>query len=93
MRKTTIAIGVAILLISCYAQKAPAINIGMSLEEFKKMAKYEELVAMDQDWTVYKVTYGYQYDRTGYYYFKNDRLVRMDSEEDPEEYKIEIDQS
>ena len=80
-KNTCLAIIVSCLLFSCYAYKAPAIKIGMSLEEFKGVAKYEQLVAMDKEYTVYKVVYGYEWERTGYYYFKNDKLEKMDSQE------------
>ena len=52
-KNTCLAIIVSSFLLSCYAYKAPAIKIGMSLEEFKDIAKYEQLVAMDKEYTVY----------------------------------------
>ncbi|MDT0675628.1 hypothetical protein [Autumnicola musiva] len=91
IKYTCVAIIVAILLTSCYSTKAPAIKIGMSVEEFKKLAKYEQLVAMDQESCVYRVIYGIGANRAGYYYFEDNKFVRMDSEEDHEDYRISID--
>ncbi|MDT0643795.1 hypothetical protein RM553_13210 [Zunongwangia sp. F363] len=90
IKTATIAIASAILLISCYSSKAPDVNIGMSVDDFRKSAKYEELVSQDSQWIVYMVKYGWGADRFGYYYFKNDKLVRMDSEQDPASYSFKI---
>ena len=79
MKKTIIGIFTAILLTSCYATKAPAIRTGMTIEEFEKKAKHEEIVTMDGDWTIYKVIYGFNAQNTRFYYFKNNKLVKMDS--------------
>lgn len=80
-----------ILLISCYANKAPVIRTGMTIEEFRKEAKYEELVTMDVEWMVYKVVYGFNADNIRFYYFKNNKLVKMDSGQRATDYRVRID--
>ncbi|WP_373057161.1 hypothetical protein [Zunongwangia sp. H14] len=91
IKNTAIAVVAVILLISCYSSKAPAAKLGMSAAEFKELAKFEELVSMDEDWTVYIVPYGYSQSRIGYYYFKNDKLVRMDSRAARENYRLTLE--
>jgi hypothetical protein len=91
MKKTIIVIFTAILLTSCYATKAPLIRTGMTIEEFQKKAKHEEVVKMDGEWMIYKVIYGWNGENTRFYYFKNNKLVKMDSGERATDYRIRID--
>lgn len=91
MKKTIIGILMVTLLYSCYANKAPTIRTGMTIEEFRKEAKYEELVTMDGEWMIYKVVYGFNADKTRFYYFQNNKLVKMDSGERATDYRIRID--
>jgi hypothetical protein len=91
MIKNLLIIFIAIFFASCYATKSPGIRTGMSVEEFQKNSKFEELVTMDGDWMVYKVIYGWNGENTRFYYFKNNKLVKMDSGERAADYRIRID--
>jgi len=93
MKKNILTVFIAILLVSCYSNKAPAIRTGMTIEEFQKKAKYEELVTMDGEWMVYKAIYGFNAENTRFYYFKNNKLVKMDSGERATDYRIRIDKN
>jgi hypothetical protein len=91
MKKKLLSILICGLLISCYSTKSPSISSGMSVEEFIKKAKYEELVTMDGEWTIYKVIYGFNAENVKFYYFKNNKLVKMDGGERATDYRIRID--
>ena len=91
MKKTILTILTLILLVSCYSTRAPMIRTGMTVEEFQKKAKYEELVTMDGEWMVFKVVYGFNAENTRFYYFKNNKLVKMDSGQRATDYRIRID--
>jgi len=93
MKKNIIGILTAILLTSCYAVQAPSIRLGLTVEEFEKRAKFEEIVTMDGEWIVYKVVYGFNAENTRFYYFKNNKLVKMDSGQRATDYRIRIDKN
>ena len=86
-----IGILATILLTSCYANRAPSITSGMTIKDFRKEAKYEELVTMDGEWMIYKVIYGFNAQNTRFYYFKNNKLVKMDSGQRKTDYRVRID--
>ena len=65
------------LFISCVSIKAPQIWTGMTVREFINEAKYEELVSMDSGWTIYRVFYGYSAQNLMFYYFYDNKLVKM----------------
>jgi hypothetical protein len=65
------------LFISCVSIKAPQIWTGMTVREFINEAKYEELVSMDSGWTIYRVFYGASAQNVMFYYFYDNKLVKM----------------
>jgi len=91
MKKFILTILLSFFLISCYSTKAPIIMTGMSIETFLKNTKYEELVKLDGEWAIYKVKYGWNAENTRFYYFKNNKLVKMDSGQRATDYRIRID--
>ncbi len=93
MKKSILTIFTTILLISCYSNKAPTIKTGMTIEEFQNNTKHEELVSMDGEWMVYKLIYGFNAENTRFYYFKNNKLVNMDSGQRATDYRIRIDKN
>ena len=58
MKTKLIYIGLILLMNSCLAVKAPQVYLGMSESQFRDKAKYEEIVEMRNDLTIYRVTYG-----------------------------------
>ena len=46
---------------------------------------------MDGEWTIYKVIYGFNAENVKFYYFKNNKLVKMDGGERATDYRIRID--
>jgi hypothetical protein len=66
-----------ILFSSCVAIKAPQIWTGMTINEFINEAKYQELVSMDSGWAIYRVIYGYNAENVMFYYFYDNKLVKM----------------
>jgi hypothetical protein len=91
MYKSILIVFTIILLVSCHSTKAPTIKTGMTVEEFQKEAKKEVLVRMDGEWMIYKVIYGFIANNTRFYYFKNNKLVKMDRGERATDYRIRID--
>lgn len=81
-----------IVLTSCYVRNAPNTSIGMTTEAFIKEAKNEELVILEDGYKVYKVKYGLNNHKAPkYYYFINDKLVKMDEGELPlKRYEISV---
>jgi len=65
------------LFTSCVSIKAPQIMSGMTISQFRQEAKHEELVSMDNGWTVYRVFYGYHAQNVMFYYFYDNKLERM----------------
>ena len=65
------------LFSSCVSIKAPQISRGMTINEFINEAKYQELVSMDNGWTIYKVLYGYNAQNVMFYYFYDNKLMKM----------------
>jgi len=65
------------LFTSCLAIKAPQISSGMTVNQFRQEAKYEELVSMNNGWTVYRVFYGYHGQNVMFYYFYDNKLMKM----------------
>jgi hypothetical protein len=68
---------ISLLFISCVSIKAPQIWTGMTINEFINEAKYQELVSMDDGWTIYRVFYGYSAQNLIFYYFYDNKLVKM----------------
>jgi hypothetical protein len=68
---------ILLLFTSCVSIKAPQIWSGMTVKEFIKEAKHEELVSMDSGWTIYRVFYGYHAQNLMFYYFYDNTLVKM----------------
>ncbi|GGF31190.1 hypothetical protein [Echinicola rosea] len=62
-------------LLSCAAFRITA-DIGMTKEEFEKANINEEIIEMDETYTIYTIPTS-EYDEK-YFYFKNDQLIRMD---------------
>ena len=91
MKKSILLILSAIILTSCHSVNAPKINRGMTVEEFKKTTKLEELAVMDGEWLIYKVIYGLNGEFEKYYYFKDNKLEQMDSGENLQKYTIRVD--
>ncbi|SFU41954.1 hypothetical protein SAMN05216480_10328 [Pustulibacterium marinum] len=81
MKKITILLVTAVLCTSCILTKAPMAQVGMTEEEFTESTHREELVELEENWAVYRVFYGYESRYVKYYYFKNHKLVRMDTSE------------
>ena len=62
----------------------------MIIKDFRKEAKYEELATMDGEWIVYKVIYGFNAENKRFYYFKNNKFVKMDSSQRKTDYRVRI---
>lgn len=62
-------------LLSCAAFRINA-DIGMSTEAFEDSNLNEEIIEMDETYTVYTIPTS-EYEEK-YFYFKNDKLIRMD---------------
>ena len=81
----------SVLFVSCLAVKAPAVYTGMSISEFLKTAKHEELVRMSDGITIYRVQYGMNGQETRFYYFRDGKLVEMNEGERKVDRRIRID--
>jgi hypothetical protein len=68
---------ISLLFISCVSTRAPQISRGMTINEFINEAKYQELVSMDDGWTIYRVIYGYNAESVMFYYFYDNKLVKI----------------
>ena len=73
--------------------------IGMTIQEFSKVAKKKQVVLMNEQITVYKVNKGNWYDSDGsgrdyrYFYFKNNKLVKIDKGQRAVDYRVKIDKN
>ena len=63
----------------------------MTVEQFEKMAKYEELVNLDNEWSVYKLIYGFNAESVKFYYFYKNKLIKMDEGQRATDYRVRID--
>ncbi|WNH10019.1 hypothetical protein [Thalassobellus suaedae] len=88
--KKLLFILITLILFSCISVKAPAVSLGMSTKEFENNTKNREIVSMEQDLIIYKVIYGYSAEKCKFYYFIDDKLIKMDEGITPlKRYQIE----
>ena len=86
--KKLLLLSLLLILNSCLAVRAPSVKIGMTVDDFIKAAKWEEIVSMEDDITIYRVQYGLAGEYKLFYYFKDNKLFKMDQGVDK---KIEVD--
>ena len=78
------------------------VYIGMPLSEFKEKVEKEELVVMNNKMTVFKTvikSYNYYYYGlpilssvdTKFFYFENNKLIKVDEGERAVDYRVKID--
>ena len=91
MKTKLIYIGLILLMNSCLAVRAPQVYLGMSESEFRDKAKYEEIVEMTGDVTIYRVTYGAMGQEVRFYYFRNNKLINIDEGVRKTDARIRID--
>lgn len=93
MRKIIFLSTLSLFFVSCLSVKAPNVYTGMTIDQFRKVAKHEELVQMSGGYTVFRVQYGMSGQETRFYYFRNGRLVEMNEGERKVDARIQIDKN
>jgi len=67
-------------LFGCYATRPlNKAYVGISINDFLKMAKYPEIESSDGDLTVYRYRWGMNAENTVFYYFRDGKLIKFDS--------------
>jgi hypothetical protein len=89
-KNTITLIFASLLFSSCYSVKAPQVVTGMTINEFTKEAKHEELVSLENGWTIYRVLYGYNAQNVKFYYFRDNKLVKIDEGRRAIDRRVEI---
>lgn len=91
MKKVISILVICFFYVSCLAVKAPAVYTGMSISDFLKTAKHEELVSMSGGITIYRVQYGYNGQEYRFYYFRDGKLYEMNEGVRKVDRRIQID--
>jgi hypothetical protein len=103
---TIILISISILILSCganptklMAKTMDKVYIGMPISEFKEKIEKEELVEMNEKVTIFRKVIKTYNDTPGigwrrdhrYFYFENNKLVKVDKGERAVDYRIKVD--
>ena len=65
--------------------------MGMTVQDFTKIAKNAQLVEMSDGMTIYRVTHGFYADQHKFYYFRNNRLMQVNEGERKTDQRIRVD--
>ncbi|MFY0603251.1 MAG: hypothetical protein JXQ93_04835 [Flavobacteriaceae bacterium] len=103
MKKVITLLVFALFMLGCASGKKQVskimnkVYVGMSIDEFNKVVKKKEVVAIRKNVTIYKVVRSnwYDSDRSGsdyrYFYFKNNKLSLVDRGKRAVDFRIKID--